>query len=801
MASSGDNGRTVGRYTIVREIGRGGMATVFLARQQGLERDVALKQLAAFHAADATFSERFLRESQMAGSLSHPNIVTVFDFFEADGSPYIAMEYLERGSLRPWISSLDLAASSGAIMDVLAGLAHAEERRIVHRDLKPENLMLTNQGRIKIADFGIAKAYDEATPQVNLTQTGMTMGTPTYMAPEQALGKEVGPWTDLYSVGVIAYEMLVGKVPFHDSDTPMAILMRQVNDPIPPPRSINPDLDPDLGMWLEKMLHKDPEQRYRSATEAGDDLDEIVIDQLGPRWRRSSGITTLPIAAEAGAAAGAATVPPTAAPPVTPPATAAPADDGFVTFGAAPVIPPSADVPPAAAEPPPPPPPPPPAVDTPAEPQPEPAPVPAMATAAPVTPATQKAVPEPEGTYDWPTAAKGGGSNSKKTLLVIGAVVVLIAAVAAVYGITQSGGSSSAKPPPITTQVTSWTVANFPQSAQSEVISGIGSGPGGFAAVGYVNSAKGPRAAVWTSPTGATWKPTAPLDEGSPAGHQSLGGVVVNGPDILVSGRTPTKQSKDSAAVWMSTDGGATWKSTGPAPDAKAAAMHDVVKTPNGYVGVGESGNDAAAWTSADGTSWKPACPYGASGCVVAGRQQLRGATALGNVVVAVGEDNGKPSVWGLSPSGWSRVWLGTMPGSMADIAQLNANTLVAVGFTGTGDATSPTAWTSVDGGAHWTAGTTLAPPTASSEAWGVTAVPGGGATAVGGVTSGQSFDAAIWTTTNGKTWKQSPPSAFDAPAGSSLNAAAAGGGAVIAAGWSGVGTSQRAAAWREPIK
>src|SRR3954449_10132952 len=165
--------RTVGRYGIVSELGRGGMAVVYLARQLELDRLVALKELAAFHAAsDPSFAQRFVRESLLAGSLVHPNVITVFDFFEHDGAPYIAMEYVERGSLRPYVGHLGLAQIGGVLEGVLAGLGAAGERGIVHRDLKPENLMVTSDGRVKIADFGIAKATQGAETSGLLTATG-----------------------------------------------------------------------------------------------------------------------------------------------------------------------------------------------------------------------------------------------------------------------------------------------------------------------------------------------------------------------------------------------------------------------------------------------------------------------------------------------------------------------------------------------------------------------------------------------------------------------------------------------------
>jgi len=156
--------RTVGRYEISKELGRGGMAVVYLARQTDLDRNVALKELGAFHASDPAFAERFLRESRIAGSLSHPNIVTVHEFFEHEGTPYISMEYIERGSLRPYVGQLSLAQIAGVLEGMLAGLAHAhaESQGIVHRDLKPENIMITREGSVKIADFGIAKALNQA---------------------------------------------------------------------------------------------------------------------------------------------------------------------------------------------------------------------------------------------------------------------------------------------------------------------------------------------------------------------------------------------------------------------------------------------------------------------------------------------------------------------------------------------------------------------------------------------------------------------------------------------------------------
>jgi Protein kinase domain len=286
--------RRVGRYEIVREIGRGGMAIVYLARQTDLQRDVALKELSLFDGADPALARRFLREARLAGSLGHPNIVTVYDYIEYRGRPYIAMEYVPGGSLRPHVGRLSLAQIGGVLDGLLSGMAFAEERSILHRDLKPENIMVTAQGWVKIADFGIAKATSEAQATANLTTTGTTLGTPRYMAPERALGEDVGPWSDLYSVGIMAFELLVGRTPFHDTEEPMAVLMRQINEEVPPVSSVVPDVDHAISDWVQRLLVKDPAERTRSAATAWDELEDILTSLLGARWMRQAGLPATP---------------------------------------------------------------------------------------------------------------------------------------------------------------------------------------------------------------------------------------------------------------------------------------------------------------------------------------------------------------------------------------------------------------------------------------------------------------------------------------------------------------------------
>jgi hypothetical protein len=285
--------RGLGRYEILEEIGTGGMATVYLARQIDLGRVVALKELSAVAASDTLSARRFVRESRLAGSLNHPNIVTVHDFFEDHATPYIAMEYLERGSLRPVIAELRFAEIAGVIEGLLAGLGHAHARGIVHRDIKPENLMIAADTRIKIADFGIAKATDEVQPGTYLTATGTTIGTPRYMAPEQAMGERVGPWTDLYAAGMVAFEMFSHRLPFDSTGTPAAILLRRVN--VPPLRlqAVDPSADPHVSDWIDGLLSVEPEQRPQSAAAAWAEFEEIVLDRLGSRWRHAAAVGPL----------------------------------------------------------------------------------------------------------------------------------------------------------------------------------------------------------------------------------------------------------------------------------------------------------------------------------------------------------------------------------------------------------------------------------------------------------------------------------------------------------------------------
>jgi hypothetical protein len=264
------------------------MASVHLAWQPALERDVALKELHSVHLTDATLARRFLRESRVGGTLNHPSIVSVIEYFEDDGVPFIAMEYLERGSLRPLVGRLTLAQVAGVLESVLAGLAEAGTRGIVHRDLKPENVLVTADGHVKVADFGIAKAIGQSCVTEFRTATGQIVGTPAYMAPEQVMGGEVTPQADLYALGLMAYELLAGEHPFGACDVPIALLMRHLNGEPPSLARLRPDVPAGVAAWVGRLLERDPGARPAGAARAWEELEGAVCEALGPRWRRAA---------------------------------------------------------------------------------------------------------------------------------------------------------------------------------------------------------------------------------------------------------------------------------------------------------------------------------------------------------------------------------------------------------------------------------------------------------------------------------------------------------------------------------
>ncbi len=262
-------GHTLGKYRVLEPLGKGGMAQVYRAFHPQLERYVAIKVLRTDLVEEAEFLARFQREARAVAGLRHPNIVQVYDFDAYENVYYMVMELLEgdtlkayenafraRGERMPWGELLRI------MMDILEGLQYAHDEGLIHRDLKPANIMLTRKGQAVITDFGVAQIIGGT----KHTASGALMGTLAYMAPEQGMKGTTSPQSDIYSLGVVFYEMLTGKPPF-EADTPLAILMKHLNDPLPLPRELDPEIPEVLERILLKALAKQPPDRYQSARE------------------------------------------------------------------------------------------------------------------------------------------------------------------------------------------------------------------------------------------------------------------------------------------------------------------------------------------------------------------------------------------------------------------------------------------------------------------------------------------------------------------------------------------------------
>jgi hypothetical protein len=274
------------RYAIVGSLGHGGMAQVYLVRDEVLNREVALKVLKPQYAESAGFVERFRREAENAAALSHPNILPVYDRGEdKDGTAYMTMEYVGGGTLADRLAKdgpLDALEAAGIAAQVAQALEKAHRCGVVHRDIKPHNIFLveygapspkvgtggTSPGSVKVGDFGIALTAAETA----VTETSLILGTVRYVSPEQATGEEVGPPSDLYSLGIVLFQTLTGRVPF-DAENPIATAMKHVSEPPPSPREINPGVPEGLAAITLKLLSKDPQKRYANAAELASDLE------------------------------------------------------------------------------------------------------------------------------------------------------------------------------------------------------------------------------------------------------------------------------------------------------------------------------------------------------------------------------------------------------------------------------------------------------------------------------------------------------------------------------------------------
>lgn len=269
--------RTVidGRYTLSDLVGAGGMARVFLARDGVLERDVALKILRDQYAENEEFVERFRREALSISRLSHPNIVQIFDRGETENSHYyIAMEYVAGGTLKDRIireGPLELRKAAEVAAQVASALRIAHENGIIHRDIKPQNILVSESGDVKVADFGIAYAATATA----ISDASNILGTVRYMAPEQVIGEPVTPASDLYSLGVVLYEMLTGQVPF-EAETPVAIFTKHIHEPPQPPDEADPGIPASMSALVLKLLAKNPEDRYPNAGMLISDLWRVI---------------------------------------------------------------------------------------------------------------------------------------------------------------------------------------------------------------------------------------------------------------------------------------------------------------------------------------------------------------------------------------------------------------------------------------------------------------------------------------------------------------------------------------------
>src|SRR4051795_11958887 len=268
------------RYELEELVGTGGMSSVFRAHDRMLDRKVALKVLHEQYTEDEEYVERFRREARSVAQLSHPNIVTVIDRGEADGRQFIVFEYVDGENLKGVVNSggaLPVETAVTLAHQIARALAFAHEHGLVHRDVKPQNVLLNGDGSAKVTDFGIARSLDV---QHGMTQTGTVLGTSDYIAPEQAQGQRVDEHTDIYSLGVVLYELLTNEVPYPGENF-VAIAMRHINEPPPSVRDKRPDVSPRLDAAIQRAMAKRAEDRYQSMAEFCRELEANLAEAQG----------------------------------------------------------------------------------------------------------------------------------------------------------------------------------------------------------------------------------------------------------------------------------------------------------------------------------------------------------------------------------------------------------------------------------------------------------------------------------------------------------------------------------------
>ncbi|WP_052218743.1 Stk1 family PASTA domain-containing Ser/Thr kinase [Thermincola ferriacetica] len=266
------------RYEILSQLGGGGMALVYKARCTLLQRIVTIKVLRPEFTSDPDFVDRFRNEAQAVARLSHPNIVGIYDVGEENGIHYIVMEYIEGRNLKEVIhekGALPVNEAVNIAKQICDALSHAHENGIIHRDIKPHNILLANNGRVKVTDFGIARAVTAST----ITQHGTILGSVHYISPEQAKGQPATAQSDLYSAGVVLYEMLTGKVPF-EADTPVSVALKHIQEKPAIPSTVNPQVTPELDKVILRAMEKDPGLRYQTAKSMAADLNTVLLGRI-----------------------------------------------------------------------------------------------------------------------------------------------------------------------------------------------------------------------------------------------------------------------------------------------------------------------------------------------------------------------------------------------------------------------------------------------------------------------------------------------------------------------------------------
>ncbi len=277
-------------YELLGELGRGAMGVVFAARHRTLGRVVAVKELPAAFAADDGVRQRFVREGRTLASLDHPHVVVVHDFVDRDGHLALIMERLPGGSLWDQFTTLGVGPSEacGFLLSVAAGLDHAHRHEVLHRDVKPENLLFTAERQLKVTDFGMAKVMGG--DKTLATADGVVVGTPAYMAPEQAEGAAIGPQADVYACGTLLYELLSGRLPFNEAASSVAMLVARVRDDAPPLREVTPEVPPSVAAVVDNALARDPAHRYAGVEEFGVELGRAAASAWGPDFLDEVGV-------------------------------------------------------------------------------------------------------------------------------------------------------------------------------------------------------------------------------------------------------------------------------------------------------------------------------------------------------------------------------------------------------------------------------------------------------------------------------------------------------------------------------